>query len=157
MKKKKIVITGLVGFMGSHLRDRLSREQDIEVPPFEDAYFSQPEKLREVLVGSDTVVHLAAMNRGDEQEIYTTNIELVNKLTAALDNLNIRPHVIFSSSTQATLDNSYGRSKKEGARLLEIEVGLLINFGGSTLKEGLHRVVNNYIPSASSRLRVNQR
>jgi len=42
-------------------------------------------------------------------------------------------------------------------RLLEKEVGLLINFGGGTLKEGLHRVVNNYIPSASPRLRVNQR
>jgi UDP-2-acetamido-2,6-beta-L-arabino-hexul-4-ose reductase len=117
--KKKIVITGLVGFMGLHLRDRLSREQDIEAPSFEDAYFSQPDKLREVLAGSDTVVHLAAMNRGDENQIYTTNIELVNKLTAALDSLSIRPHVIFSSSTQAALDNSYGRSKKEGTRLLE--------------------------------------
>ena len=41
-------------------------------------------------------------------------------------------------------------------RLLELEVGLLMNFGGATLKEGLSRVVNNYIPSASPRLRVNQ-
>jgi len=105
--------------MGSHLRDRLSREQDIEVPPFEDAYFTQPEKLREVLAGSAAVVHLAAMNRGDENEIYKTNIELVNKLITSLDGLNARPHVMFSSSTQAYLDNPYGRSKKEGARILE--------------------------------------
>ncbi len=117
--KRRIVITGVVGFMGSHLRDRLSCEQDIEVPSFEDAYFSQPQKLREVLAGSDTVVHLAAMNRGDEKEIYTTNIELVNKLVEALDELDTRPHVIFSSSTQAYLDNAYGRSKKEGERILE--------------------------------------
>lgn len=116
--KKKVVITGLVGFMGSHLRDRLAREQDIEVPPFEDAYFDRPDKLREVLAGAETVVHLAAMNRGDENEIYSTNIELVNKLTAALGSLKINPHILFSSSTQATLDNSYGRSKKEGVRLL---------------------------------------
>jgi iron complex transport system substrate-binding protein len=42
-------------------------------------------------------------------------------------------------------------------RLLNLPVGLLINFGGATLKEGLHRIVNNYIPSpsASPRLRVN--
>jgi GxxExxY protein len=40
-------------------------------------------------------------------------------------------------------------------RLLDLPVGLLINFGGATLKEGLHRVVNNYTPpSASPRLRV---
>ena len=42
-------------------------------------------------------------------------------------------------------------------RLLNLEVGLLINFGGATLKEGLERIVNNYAPSASPRLRVNQK
>jgi GxxExxY protein len=41
-------------------------------------------------------------------------------------------------------------------RLLNLPVGLLINFGAATLKEGLQRVVNHYQPSASSRLRVNQ-
>lgn len=41
-------------------------------------------------------------------------------------------------------------------RLTNRPVGLLINFGGATLKEGVRRVVNDYIPSASSRLRVNQ-
>lgn len=42
-------------------------------------------------------------------------------------------------------------------RLLNLHVGLLINFGGATLKEGLHRIVNNYVPSPSAppRLRVN--
>jgi hypothetical protein len=37
-----------------------------------------------------------------------------------------------------------------------LSVVLLINFGESTLKEGLQRVVNNLPPSASPRLRVNQ-
>ena len=43
-------------------------------------------------------------------------------------------------------------------RLLSLPVGLLINFGAATLKEGLHRIVNNYSPppSASPRLRVNR-
>lgn len=44
-------------------------------------------------------------------------------------------------------------------RLLKQPVGLLINFGGETLKEGLKRIVNDYHPSAppssSPRLRVN--
>lgn len=40
-------------------------------------------------------------------------------------------------------------------RLLNMPVGLLINFGAATLKEGLHRIVNNLQPSASPRLRVN--
>jgi GxxExxY protein len=41
-------------------------------------------------------------------------------------------------------------------RLLQLQVGLLINFGAPTLKEGLHRIVNGLTPSASPRLRVNQ-
>ena len=44
-------------------------------------------------------------------------------------------------------------------RLIKQPVGLLVNFGGATLKEGFKRVVNDYNPSASlrsPRLRVNQ-
>jgi iron complex transport system substrate-binding protein len=41
-------------------------------------------------------------------------------------------------------------------RLTRRPLGLLINFGGETLKEGLRRIVNNYTPLAPSRLRVNQ-
>ncbi|OGU17213.1 MAG: Fe3+ hydroxamate ABC transporter substrate-binding protein [Geobacteraceae bacterium GWC2_53_11] len=41
-------------------------------------------------------------------------------------------------------------------RLTESPVGLLINFGAATLKEGLHRVVNGLPSSVSPRLRVNQ-
>ena len=44
-------------------------------------------------------------------------------------------------------------------RLLKQPVGLLLNFGGATLKEGVRRVVNDYHSSASPlsspRLRVN--
>jgi iron complex transport system substrate-binding protein len=41
-------------------------------------------------------------------------------------------------------------------RLLKLPVGLLINFGGETLREGLARIVNKLEPSAAPRLRVNQ-
>ena len=41
-------------------------------------------------------------------------------------------------------------------RLTKQPVGLLINFAGATLKEGLRRVVNDHVPSASPHLRVNQ-
>jgi iron complex transport system substrate-binding protein len=37
-------------------------------------------------------------------------------------------------------------------RLTKQPVGLLINFGGATLKEGFRRLVNDYHPSASLRL-----
>ncbi len=40
-------------------------------------------------------------------------------------------------------------------RLTKQPVGLLINFGGEALKEGLRRLVNDYTPSAPPRLRAN--
>ncbi len=42
-------------------------------------------------------------------------------------------------------------------RLLHLPLGLLINFGAPTFKEGVKRVVNHHTNFASSRLRVNQR
>ena len=50
----------------------------------------------------------------------------------------------------------HGKQLLTYLRLMQQPVGLLINFGGETLKEGLRRVVNDYRPSAPPRLRVNQ-
>ena len=54
------------------------------------------------------------------------------------------------------LNPAHGKQLLTYLRLTQQPVGLLINFGGETLKEGLKRIVNDYRPSASPRLRVNQ-
>ncbi|MHC4430413.1 MAG: polysaccharide biosynthesis C-terminal domain-containing protein, partial [Planctomycetota bacterium] len=118
MDKMRVGITGIDGFVGSHLRDRLSREDDIEVLAFEDSYFEEFDKLASFVENCDALVHLAAMNRGDQEQLYAVNVGLVEKLVDALRQTNSCPHVVFSSSIQCRLDNPYGRSKKEGARLL---------------------------------------
>lgn len=41
-------------------------------------------------------------------------------------------------------------------RLMHLPLGLLINFGAATFKEGVKRIVNNHTAFESSRLRVNQ-
>ena len=41
-------------------------------------------------------------------------------------------------------------------RLMKLPLGLLINFGGATFREGVKRLVNGHDPLASSRLRANQ-
>ncbi|HEX9932751.1 MAG TPA: GxxExxY protein [Allosphingosinicella sp.] len=54
----------------------------------------------------------------------------------------------------------HGKQVLTYLRLLKQPVGLLMNFGGETLKEGVRRIVNDYRPSApptsSPRLRVNE-
>jgi len=42
-------------------------------------------------------------------------------------------------------------------RLANLPIGLLLNFGGATMREGIKRVVNDLPPSASPGLDVNQR
>jgi iron complex transport system substrate-binding protein len=40
-------------------------------------------------------------------------------------------------------------------RLMDLRVGLILNFGAGTMREGLKRVVNDLPPSSSQNLRVN--
>jgi GxxExxY protein len=54
------------------------------------------------------------------------------------------------------LNGAHSKQLLTYLRLTKQPFGLLINFGGETLKEGLKRVVNDYKPFAPSRLRVNQ-
>lgn len=51
----------------------------------------------------------------------------------------------------------HGKQVLTYLRFLELPVGLLMNFGGATFKEGLKRIVNHHIPSVESALRINQR
>ena len=121
MHKIRVGITGQAGFIGSHLYNYLGIYKDkYERIWFEDDYFNYDEKLNSFLSNCDAIVHLAALNRHSKpEEIYTKNIELVNKLITGLEKAKTRPHIIFSSSTQETLDNIYGQSKKEGRELLK--------------------------------------
>ena len=117
----KVGITGQPGFVGTHLFNTLGLQPDkFERVPFEDAFFSNESKLKEFVRSCDAVVHLAAMNRHNDPEVlYQTNIGLVKQLIAACEATNSKPHILFSSSTQEERDNLYGKSKKEGRKLLE--------------------------------------
>jgi UDP-2-acetamido-2,6-beta-L-arabino-hexul-4-ose reductase len=117
----KIGITGQAGFVGTHLFNYLGlKKDDVELIPFEDSYFNEPESLRNFVKSCDAIVHLAAMNRhGDPQVIYDTNISLVKKLIGACESTESAPHIIFSSSSQEERDNLYGKSKRDGRELLE--------------------------------------
>ena len=116
----KIGITGQAGFVGTHLYNFLGLQEEVERTPFKDEFFDDVERLIEFVKSCDVIVHLAAINRhGDPQVIYDTNIDLVKKLTTACDLAGVKPHILFSSSTQEANDNLYGKSKLDGRKLLE--------------------------------------
>lgn len=117
----KIGITGQPGFIGTHLYNTLGLfPEKYKRVECRDEYFANPLQLKEFVSQCDVIVHLAALNRHNEpQVIYDTNIELVKKLIEAMNDANVQPHVLFSSSTQEEQDNPYGKSKKIGRELLE--------------------------------------
>ncbi len=117
----QVGITGQTGFVGTTLFNVLGLFPDkYKRIPFEDSYFTEVGKLNEFVRSCDVIVHLAAMNRHhDPNVIYDTNIRLVKQLIEAMEHEGVKPHVMFSSSTQETLDNMYGKSKAEGRRMFE--------------------------------------
>ncbi|HML73236.1 MAG TPA: NAD-dependent epimerase/dehydratase family protein [Anaerohalosphaeraceae bacterium] len=116
---KRIGITGLAGFMGTHLKDRLSREKEMEVLPFEDSFFDNPDVFIDFAKKADVIVHLAGVNRDQPEVIYRKNIELMEKLLHYVDVSGNKPYILFSSSTQIERDNEYGRGKKKAMELLQ--------------------------------------
>lgn len=117
----RVGITGQAGFVGTYLFNTLGLyPQDFERIPFQDDYFQNEEKLSGFVRQCDVIVHLAAMNRHpDPQVLYDTNLKLVDQLISAMEKEEVKPHVLFSSSIQEERDNEYGKSKREGRRLLE--------------------------------------
>lgn len=116
--KIRVGVTGQAGFLGYHLYQTLALKENIELISFDRSFFADISMLAVFVKQCDVIVHLAAMNRHDNPKvIYDTNIKLVSQLITACENENVKPHIIFSSSSQEGKDNLYGKSKKEGKEL----------------------------------------
>lgn len=115
----KIGITGQAGFVGTHLYNTLGlHPESYERVDFQRSFFENETQLDNFVSKCDVIVHLAAMNRHNDQEvIYNTNMKLVAVLVASLERTVSKAHVIMSSSSQEEKDNLYGKSKKEGRSL----------------------------------------
>ncbi len=113
----KVLITGANGFVGQNLIAHLSERADVEVLRFtrEDALASLPGLIAQV----ECIFHLAGVNRPyDPQEFKTGNTDLTRALCEAIKASGRQIPVIYSSSSQAELDNPYGSSKRGAEELL---------------------------------------
>ncbi|WP_425639295.1 NAD-dependent epimerase/dehydratase family protein [Algoriphagus yeomjeoni] len=116
----KVGITGQNGFVGSHLINTLGLFPDqFQTVSFARGYFDNSDQLDHFVSSCDVIIHLAALNRhGDPDEIYSKNTGLVNKLVESLERTGSKPHVLISSSTQESMGNVYGDSKKHARESL---------------------------------------
>ena len=94
---------------------------------------------------------LAAMGYAVERQVaLEVEFEGVRFANAFRVDLLIDGRLIVEIKSVETLARVHGKQLLTYRRLTNRPAGLLINFGGKTLKEGIKRVVNKYVPSAPS-------
>ena len=120
----KVLVTGSEGFTGKNLCVALSRNSTIEL--FKYDIHDSIEQLDSYLSKTDIVFHLAGINRPEKEDEYNNNAEFTKKICELLKKHNNPAPIVFTSSSQAELDNVYGKSKK-GAEQHLIDYGNYVN------------------------------
>lgn len=114
----RVLVTGADGFVGRNLRVRIAEIGVHEVLPIGRG--SSEADVASAASAADVVIHLAGVNRPpDPSDFFVGNTGVTERLCATLAAVGRRIPVVFSSSTQATLDNPYGRSKRGAEEALE--------------------------------------
>jgi UDP-2-acetamido-2,6-beta-L-arabino-hexul-4-ose reductase len=110
-----VVVTGAHGFIGRNLVLRLG-ELGHEVRAIgRDDEAALADSVR----GADVIVHLAGVNRPqDPVEFVSGNTGFTTTLVEALVASQSNAPIIYASSTQATVDNPYGASKRASEDVL---------------------------------------
>lgn len=115
---RRIVITGSDGFVGKNLRLRLRETGFADVVSVVRA--TRTDELRRALAGADFVYHLAGANRpADPAHFVRDNRDFTATLSSILAETGRTTPIAYTSSTQAALDNPYGRSKLAAERIVE--------------------------------------
>ena len=118
-----ILVTGANGFIGKHVCVWLSRKNHTL---FRYDLDSTEEELKEYISKCDFIVHLAGINRPlTIEEFYDGNVNFTKHLVDLVKSTGRDIPIIFSSSIQASLDNDYGKSKRE-AELFLANSGLTV-------------------------------
>jgi len=114
---KNVLVTGAKGFIGRNLVAYLARMDDVRV--FSYDVENTDSELRDWLVKSDVVFHLAGVNRPQKEEEYITgNAGVTIQICDLLRKFKRTPKIVMTSSIQAEMDNPYGVSKRKAEEAL---------------------------------------
>jgi UDP-2-acetamido-2,6-beta-L-arabino-hexul-4-ose reductase len=106
----KILVTGAKGFIGKNLCLSL---QNVGHEVFAYDLGSSDDELKTFISHADWIFHLAGVNKPlKPEEFIDGNVNLTKKLIDYLTATGSHAPIVYSSSTQAALDNPYGQSKK---------------------------------------------
>lgn len=105
-----ILITGSQGFIAKNLIIRLSELKCYNILTVDKK--SSQQDFYKKLAKADIIFHLAGINKEDKSGFnYDNNYIFAKKICSFLESNNKKTKIIFASSIQAKLKNSYGKSK----------------------------------------------
>jgi UDP-2-acetamido-2,6-beta-L-arabino-hexul-4-ose reductase len=162
----KVLITGANGFLGKNLQLSLAELGGVHVVCFNRS--DDASLLPHLLNGVTFVFHLAGANRPkDPAEFISGNTYLTQVLcdaiAASVYKERRKVSLIFSSTTQATSDNSYGKSKLDAEEALlklqhdhgvDVHIFRLPNIFGKWCKPNYNSVVATFCHNVSRDLPI---
>jgi UDP-2-acetamido-2,6-beta-L-arabino-hexul-4-ose reductase len=109
--KRTIVVTGADGFVGKNLMLRLRELDRFEPVPLTRT--SSEADWAEAIARADAVIHLAGVNRPQQDAEFRGNRAAAESLVAAIEGSKRQVPVIHASSVKALEPTAYGESKKD--------------------------------------------
>jgi UDP-2-acetamido-2,6-beta-L-arabino-hexul-4-ose reductase len=114
---RHIAVTGSSGFMGQNLVLRLKEAGYLHISEITRA--TSPSESLKALSTADVIFHLAGVNRPtDPAEFAIGNIGAAETVQQAVAQSKHNPLIIYASTTKATENTDYGRSKREAENVL---------------------------------------
>lgn len=160
----KVLVTGANGFIGKNLCLELRRKQFIV---FSYDIDKSIEHLRSYISQADFIIHLAGINRPlSVEEFYDGNTNFTKTLIDSVIKSGKNIPILFSSSTQAELDNDYGKSKKMAEHFLfdfmekhniPVAIYRLTNVFGKWCRPNYNSVVATFCHNIANNLPIDMR
>lgn len=157
-----ILITGAEGFVGKNLVAELNHSGEHEL--YLCTKETPLEQLERYTQTCDFVFHLAGVNRPkEESEFMSGNYGFTAQLLDSLKRHHNTAPIVLTSSTQAALDNPYGKSKKAGEDLLfayqeetgaEVYIYRLPNLFGKWSQPNYNSVVATFCYNIANNLEI---
>ena len=110
-----ILITGSNGFVGKNLFYFLKQKKNINIFNFDKSKSNKD--LLFFLKKSDLIIHTAGVNRSKKKKDFKKNNEDLTNLICS--NLTHKQKIIFTSSIQAKIKNTYGISKNNCEKIIK--------------------------------------
>lgn len=108
----KVAISGITGFVGTHLKAELERQGTHVIPVFRSDFKLSGQQLAQKLSGVDTVIHLAGApiikrwTKAYKKEIVDSRVDTTNLLVEAINQMETPPRLFISTSAIGIYQNN---------------------------------------------------